>query len=503
MISIVILSLSLISSVNSLPDCVGVSKTVCGFYACVALMTDGNAVAWGDNANGGDASSVDLTNVADISCSNKACVARKNDGTAVAWGDDDYGGDKEYVATFTDVVDISCMFRGRVCVARMENGTIKAWGDTERGGTLPDNLVDLIDFADVLCSEYFCVARMNNGSAYTWGRSSGYGAMGLVPSDLNDVIDISCGSYACVAIKKGGIVRAWGHATYSGTAPPLTDVVDVSCGQFACAARMENGTAVTWGHWGGDTTCDSHSTGCTALPAGVTLTNVADITCSGYSCAALMTNGNAYAWGYSRSGGSFNCQTLSGESVDYCLPAGVDLTEVVAISCGFATCVVIKKDGKVYSWGGSNNWDTTIHSNLMDVVDVSCGGAACVAIMGDGSAAAWGGPGRGGALPIMTDWETGTGAPTMTSSSAVPIGSYKNLDWKLDRSKSLCVECPVGTYQDQPNKETCKDCPPGESTLSPGSITEECFTALEIKQKFLEKRDPTLVPAYNVANSCV
>jgi len=42
----VILSLSLISSVMS--ECVGVVDISCGGSACVALMTDDTAVAWGE-----------------------------------------------------------------------------------------------------------------------------------------------------------------------------------------------------------------------------------------------------------------------------------------------------------------------------------------------------------------------------------------------------------------------------------------------------------------------
>ena len=47
----------------------------------------------GDSGYGGDASRVDLTNIAAISCGQLACVARKTDGTALAWGDREYGGD--------------------------------------------------------------------------------------------------------------------------------------------------------------------------------------------------------------------------------------------------------------------------------------------------------------------------------------------------------------------------------------------------------------------------
>ena len=58
---------------------------------------DGTAEAWGTSGRGGDASSADLTNVADISCGGYACVALKTDGTAEAWGDTRYGGDASSV----------------------------------------------------------------------------------------------------------------------------------------------------------------------------------------------------------------------------------------------------------------------------------------------------------------------------------------------------------------------------------------------------------------------
>eukprot|EP00959_Pyramimonas_sp_CCMP1952_P006815 142366-Pyramimonas_sp.AAC.1 len=39
---------------------------MCGGYVCVARKNDGTAVAWGSSSHGGDASSVDLTNLADV-----------------------------------------------------------------------------------------------------------------------------------------------------------------------------------------------------------------------------------------------------------------------------------------------------------------------------------------------------------------------------------------------------------------------------------------------------
>merc|ERR1719160_2409573 len=102
---------------------------MCGGYpgACVARKTDGTAVAWGHASYGGDASSVDLTNVADVMCGFWACVARKTDGTAVVWGikDPNYGGDASSV-DLTNVADVNC--GGYACVARKTDGTAVAWG---------------------------------------------------------------------------------------------------------------------------------------------------------------------------------------------------------------------------------------------------------------------------------------------------------------------------------------------------------------------------------------
>merc|ERR1740138_1209221 len=63
---------------------------MCGNFQCVARKNDGAAVTWGVANEGGDSSSVALTNVADAMCGTFQCVARKNDGTAVTWGNPDY-----------------------------------------------------------------------------------------------------------------------------------------------------------------------------------------------------------------------------------------------------------------------------------------------------------------------------------------------------------------------------------------------------------------------------
>ena len=67
------------------PSQTNVVDAMCGLSGCVARMSDGTAVAWGDRSYGGNADNVDLTNVVDEMCGQNAC-AQKTDETAVVWG---------------------------------------------------------------------------------------------------------------------------------------------------------------------------------------------------------------------------------------------------------------------------------------------------------------------------------------------------------------------------------------------------------------------------------
>lgn len=71
-----------------------VADVTCGDNTCVAMRTNGTVVAWGGNW---DISGVNLTNVIYAQCGSSVCVALKSDSTAVAWGDADYGGDASSV----------------------------------------------------------------------------------------------------------------------------------------------------------------------------------------------------------------------------------------------------------------------------------------------------------------------------------------------------------------------------------------------------------------------
>ena len=154
------------------------------------------------NKYGGDASSVDLTNLVDISCGRFACVARTSDGTGVAWGNCGTN-----TVDLTDLADISC---GSACVARKSDGTGMAEGHPTQGGDASS--VDLTILVDISCGQRACVARKSDGTGLAWGDYCYGGGASSVDQyyyggdplsrsvssvDLTDLVDIVCADHAC------------------------------------------------------------------------------------------------------------------------------------------------------------------------------------------------------------------------------------------------------------------------------------------------------------------
>ena len=458
----VILSLSLISSVMSeLSECVGVSQISKGASVFVAIMTDGTVEIFPQiNSN-----VPTLTNFTHISCSggfgNSLCVALMNDNTIVSWTPESNVFNTH--PGVTNVVDASCGIKS--CVALMSNGNAVVWGGSN-GGSVPS----LSGVARIGCG-YACYAIMVDSSAKVWGQEQNGG---VVPSNVDlseNVVTISCGYYACVARMTDNSIQSWGDTNYGGTLPSGLSgkvVVDAVCYSRTCFARMDDDTIQTWG-------------GTTQ-----TLTNVADFSCGISTCVARMDDGTGKVWG-------------SKEPESRALLPGT-LTELADISCGGQACVALKKNGTAYAWGNAaRGGDIRCSSctplpsgvTLDNVADILCNEDCCAALKNDGTAYSWGYSAHAGT------------ESTKVTNVDVPSGSYHNVDWGLDRSTDLCPKCPLATYQDQPNRNSCKDCPPGTSGLSGSTMEMECLTAIQIKAKFVEERNPELVPAYNIANSCV
>ena len=102
--------------------------------------------------------------------------------------------------------------------------------------------------------------------------------------------------------------------------------------------------------------------------------------------------------------------------------------------------------------------------------------------------------------------------------SSCPTGTYQDEEnwvhksckvcttgkYNSNTGQSFCQDCTLGTYQNMTGQSSCHSCPPGKSSTVLGSTLEtECLTAIQIRDKFVDTQNPELVPAYNIANSCV
>ncbi|MBB4904289.1 alpha-tubulin suppressor-like RCC1 family protein [Actinophytocola algeriensis] len=240
----------------------------------LALLSNGQVLAWGDNWLGqlGDGTSNTrykpvpvcavgatdctadpLTGVVAIAAGGNHSVAVLSDGRAVAWGDNDSGQLGDGTTTTRRSPVLVCASRAVDCAADPLTGVSSVDGGAER-----------------------TVALLSTGSVLTWGRNKttpapvcAVGATNCATNPLTGAIAVSAGDHHNLALLSDHTVVGWG-ANYSGelgdgttdyrsttvrvcavdatdcASNPLSNVSAISAGTTQSAAVV-NGTAVSWG----------------------------------------------------------------------------------------------------------------------------------------------------------------------------------------------------------------------------------------------------------------
>lgn len=169
--------------------------------AFAAIKKDGTVISWGNELNGGDASSIqgELTHVVSIAATNTAFAAVKQDGSVVTWGDPATGGDP------------TCNNASGI------NDCSPASGELNRVASIVGNV------------KAFAAIKLD-GSVVSWGAADGGGNPDcsnsqesdqcVQPSStLSEIIGITPslglrGAFA--AIKKDNTILAWGNEDSAG-----------------------------------------------------------------------------------------------------------------------------------------------------------------------------------------------------------------------------------------------------------------------------------------------
>jgi alpha-tubulin suppressor-like RCC1 family protein len=314
-----------------LPDTSGVlsGKTIVkiarGSYFTVALDSDGNIYAWGNNTYGqfGNNTSDGSSTVAvatvmsgvlagktitDISAGTYHTVALDSDGKVYAWGHNTYGqlGNNSTDHSSIPVeVDTSIFLSGKTITAISagqfftlaldSDGIVYSWGRNNKGQLGINSTTDwhfprLVDASGVLsgkiitkisAGEEHVLVLDSDGKAYSWGENS----------------DGRCGDYSTldrkfpVSVFMYNIELEGNHFT------------DISAGRTHSTALVSNGKVYSWGQNNqgqlGSVTEDPYSKFAVAVDtsgvlSGITITQIA---AGAFFSMGMDSNGKLYTWG--------------------------------------------------------------------------------------------------------------------------------------------------------------------------------------------------------------
>ncbi|WP_160286280.1 hypothetical protein [Pseudomonas knackmussii] len=369
-------------------------------WAVVARRNEGDMVAWGNSANGGNipSSIASLTDIVELTSTGEAVAARRANGKVVAWGRSTDGGSvSSEAAALSDVVKVvgnrpitfetdTILPSPRAFVALRAAGKVVAWGSAVPGGQIPSEIAALSDITDVVGAGHAFAALRANGKVVAWGKAE---AGGQVPSQiaaLTNVVALVGNNDAFAARLANGSVVAWGLASSGGSVPAeitkLSDVLELIPSGLAFAARRANGLVVAWGDvkGGGRVPTDIAA-----------MSDIQTVVGNTASFAALRSNGAVIGWGNTGTGGD--------------VPAAIEtLRDIVALTGSYGAFAALRRNGNVVAWGDSKIGGlipSALQPELVNLHAVYAGGDAFAALRDDKHVITWGSSDGGGDNSII------------------------------------------------------------------------------------------------------
>ncbi|HTZ65340.1 MAG TPA: hypothetical protein VMB51_14645 [Solirubrobacteraceae bacterium] len=343
-----------------------VTQVVASDNYSLALLSNGEVWAWGSDRDGalgngesGGYTSVPvqvsgLSEVTAISATHRYNLALLRDGEVMAWGDNKggrlgdgaEGGSSDTPVPVQGVTEATAIAAGQFhALALLKNGTVMAWGSGHRGSLGAGEELSRSDVAipvegiteavAVAAGNVYSLVLLRNGTVLSFGASEfgqlgdGHRAASYVPVPvvgLSEVTAISAGGWNNLALLRNGTVMAWG---------------------WNKSGELGNGNRTGPEHCGG--------WGCAKTPIPVSgLSEVTAISAASntfeqahnLNCLALLRNGTAMAWGGNEDG-----QLGDGTRKNSYIPVQVSgLTGATAISAGgWDSLAIVEEDALVPS----------------------------------------------------------------------------------------------------------------------------------------------------------
>jgi len=327
----------------------------------------------------------------DVAWGHDHYLALRSDGEVVAWGNNLYG-DCNVPPLPPGTVYTAIAAGWQHSVAARSDGAIVVWGNNS---TPPPPVPPGIPCIGLACGDHHAVALLLTGQVLAWGRN-GF-LQSYVPS-RDDVtigaqqahfIDLAVGHTHALAVTSEGRVTGWGldnegQATVPGWLVAHT-VRRVRAGVWHSVAMTGQGEVFAWGN---------NSNGRASippLPPGVTYV---DFACAAQHTILVRSDGQA----------AFCGPNQFGEGGIPLLPPGVTY---VACDAHEGKSVLLRSDGQMLSFGleyGTENNVPALPPGL-SYTEIAAGSGFNGAIRSDGTAVVWGntnsiGPGNR-ALPTL------------------------------------------------------------------------------------------------------
>lgn len=280
---------------------------------------------------------------------------------------------------------------------------VYVWAPYAYPSQVPTNVPPgLTDPVAIAAGNRHLLVLQRGGSVATWAAQGAYvpSALTNIPPNLNNVIAVAAAGNSSMALRGNGTVVVWGDNGSGQTNVPVsaTNIVAIADGGDHCLALKSNGAIVGWGN---------NSYGQINPPAG--LSNAIAIAAGNSTSFAVRNDGTVAAWGYTNQNvppvGLTNVLAVSGASVlngssealitdgsvtNWGNQAGrmpANVSNIVAISAGYASGTALKSDGTVIFWGSYG----TFPSSISNVIAIAAGGdfyaSFLATIVGDGSPA--------------------------------------------------------------------------------------------------------------------
>jgi alpha-tubulin suppressor-like RCC1 family protein len=327
-----------------------VKAVAAGATHALAITTENELYAWGNNANG-----------------------QLGDGTT------DSANSPIKVAELGN--NVTAITAGNGFSAALAGGALYTWGANAFGqlgtGTLQEQSrptrVSLSGVSQISAGSSFLLALTSSGNAYAWGANTsqqlGNGASGNTaePHILTapKAVSVAVGYDFTVAASPDGRVQAWGkndqrqlgNTTTTDASRPVpvagaSSVTQVAAGAFHTLARRGDGRVLAWG------LNDDGQLGDGTVTARASATQVGDLTgvsqvAAGLFHSVALAGGTCYVWGDN----SYGQVGSSVASTDYHRPQALSVSVSFAtIAAGGNYSLALTTDGKIYSWGENGRW---------------------------------------------------------------------------------------------------------------------------------------------------